>query len=139
MSMKQELDYQNKEQEVVVEYEQRLKELGSELQDYQERLLSYNSALQRMTEDVVRDAIEHELKDLRDELESNEDRQELERKFTENVVENMSPEMKQRYDGVCSKKFEAQKRIEELQDEYNELVMEKDKLEKQMVDSPVSI
>ncbi|XP_015121862.1 intraflagellar transport protein 74 homolog [Diachasma alloeum] len=153
-----EIDSQNKERATFLHYDDRAKNLASELTDLQGQLADYNIVIDKVTSNMEKDSMEQESADLRalndkateeieilfeqrrskeQQLRQMEEKIELEERKEERVVEGMSLDVRAKYEKLKSLRNGLEDEISQMQKNIDRLSTEKQNLEEQIVLSQV--
>lgn len=153
-----EIEDQKKERATFMHYDNRAKELATELTELQGRLADYNIIMDKVASNIDKDMMEEEVKELKsanDETSAEIDRLyeqrrhmeeqlrdmeksiESEQSNTERVVESMDPIEREQYDKTVNERNKLENKIGEMQNQIDLLSSEKINLEEQIALSQV--
>lgn len=153
-----EIDSQNRERATFIHYDNRAKELATELTDLQGKLADFNIVIDKSTSNIDKETIEQEVTELREfndkastevdrlyeqrrskeqQLCDMEERIQSEKKKEERIIESMSPEIREKYDKLINQRNELENDISTMQKEIDNMSNEKISLEEQIALSQV--
>lgn len=156
--LEREIETANEENNSYLSYEKRAETMANEIKELQGQLGDYNTLVDKLNTDTEMDEVQEDFNELKLQNEMEErsidkiftQRQEVEqqiknaenemqqcRMMADTLVEDMSPQLRQKYTRLKETNDELQRQLEEKQQRLDALITKKDNMEEELKHSPV--